>query len=152
MEFVTVTFDRVFELSRGLTSPPHSEFSFQAAGLRQFAVRVPGMPKIEPGMTVTALLAKPGDWQTLRGWKNWTNGELALPSLSVTALAALGSAGLGFCFAQFALAPYAHSRAILGFFAVAFSLSAVLGCVQFVRRFRVVRQLRGLKAPPERGA
>ena len=116
--------------------------------MKQYAVRVPGSPQIEPGMTVTALLRKPGDWHTLRGWKNWTTGELALPSLWTIGLAALGSAGLCLFSLHAALDRHAISPGLLWFLAAGFGLVATFGCVQFCRQGQVVGRLRALKAPP----
>ncbi|PTT92275.1 hypothetical protein DBR42_02300 [Pelomonas sp. HMWF004] len=45
-----------------------------------YGVEVPGMPRIEVGDTVLALLDRANDWQTLRGWRNLSTGELAAPT------------------------------------------------------------------------
>lgn len=82
MSFSTVRFDRVFDLHRrvGGRYPPHTEFSFESNGRVHYSVRVPGHPTIEVGMTVTAVLTEPGNWQSLKGWRNLSNGEFALPA------------------------------------------------------------------------
>jgi len=79
---VTITFDRVFDVVRfrGYETPPHTLFGFQASTGKFHAVRVPGSPQILAGDTVTALLSKQNDWQTLRGWINHQTGEIAAPS------------------------------------------------------------------------
>src|SRR5689334_11825350 len=101
MELVTVTFDRVFDIVR-MSSKGRvwTEFGFEAGPLRKYAVPVDGEPRIEAGMTVSVVLRKAGDWQTLMGWVDHQSGEIAcrgpgrelgwlamLPFLSAWALA-----------------------------------------------------------------
>ena len=150
MEFVTVRFDRVFEVSRaaGLRGPACSEFSFQAANMKQYAVRVPGSPGIEAGMTVTALLGKPGDWHSLCGWKNWTTGELALPSLLHTGLTTLASTAICALSVLVALGGDGSMPWLPWYLALGSGLGAVLGLLKFFRERRRIEHLRGLSTPP----
>ena len=82
MHVETVTLDRVFDVQRRNASkyaPKRTDFSFESAGTRHFAVQVPGWPGLAQGDRLTAVLQEPGNWQTLAGWKNHTTGELVLP-------------------------------------------------------------------------
>jgi len=80
---VTVTFIRVFDIVRfrGHEKAPHTLFGFEASTGKHHGIEVPGHPRIEAGDTVTALLSKPCDWQTLRGWVNHKTQEVAAPSI-----------------------------------------------------------------------
>jgi len=101
MSFSTVCFDRIFDLHRrvGGRYPPYTEFSFESDGRVHYSVRVPGHPTIQVGMTVTAVLAEPGNWQSLKGWRNWSNGEFALPATGYSISSACCSLLIAFLFA-----------------------------------------------------
>ncbi|MEK8032875.1 hypothetical protein AACH06_18805 [Ideonella sp. DXS29W] len=78
METVSVTFDRIFDVvqmnrNRALST----QFGFEAGPLKKYAVAVPGKPELEVGMTVTVVLKRPGDWQSVLGWVNHRTGEIA---------------------------------------------------------------------------
>jgi hypothetical protein len=78
----TVVFDRVFDVQRRESTRwnrRRTEFSFEHAGRKVFGVSVPGWPELVQGHRITAVLAEPGNWQTLLGWKNHNTGELWLP-------------------------------------------------------------------------
>ncbi|SEB13473.1 hypothetical protein [Variovorax sp. YR216] len=79
MNEITITFDRVFDIVRGSrrNRVPCTVFGFQSGDVEERSVAVPGSPRIEAGMTVTAVLERPGDWQTLLGWVNHETGEIA---------------------------------------------------------------------------
>lgn len=78
MELVTVTFDRVFDIISAMRNGMAcTEFGFEAGALRKYAVAIAGEPRIEAGMTVSAVLRQPGDWQTLVGWVDHETGEIA---------------------------------------------------------------------------
>lgn len=84
MHIETVAFDRVFDIQRRAATrykPQYTDFSFESGGKNRYAVQVPGWPRIEAGDTVTAVLEKEGNWQTLAGWKNYANGEIVLPAV-----------------------------------------------------------------------
>jgi hypothetical protein len=86
VELVTVTFDRVFDIVHTTRNRvPCTEFGFEAGTLRKYAVAVPGMPKVEVGITITAVLKKSGDWQSLLGWVNHQTDEIACRSIFVEA-------------------------------------------------------------------
>ena len=82
MHIETITLDQVFDVQRkeaSRNSPRRTDFSFESNGARHYAVSVPGWPGIEPGSSLTVVLRKAGNWQTLAGWKNHSNGEVVLP-------------------------------------------------------------------------
>ncbi|MFM0730122.1 hypothetical protein PQQ52_06445 [Paraburkholderia sediminicola] len=51
-------------------------FNITVAGKRQYAVQMRGVPRLENGMVVTAVLRDTDNWQTLVGWLNHTTGEI----------------------------------------------------------------------------
>ncbi len=79
MNEATVTFEQVFDVTRNVrrSRVPSTEFGFQAGEMKVQSVLVSGSPRIEAGMTVTALLDRPGDWQSLLGWVDHETGEIA---------------------------------------------------------------------------
>lgn len=97
MHLEKVTFERIFDLhyrEGGRYAPKRTDFSFEAGGKRHFAVQAMGWPDLAAGHTITAALGKPGNWQTLIGFKNHTTGKLVLPDAD-RALNGLGlAAGL----------------------------------------------------------
>jgi hypothetical protein len=83
MQTVTVVFDEILHVHRNRasrTAPEHTVFSFISMFLYTPYVTVPGLPRLEPGMTVQALLREPDDWKSLVGWRNTKTGELAAPN------------------------------------------------------------------------
>lgn len=145
MARVTVTIDRILELSDKPGTPRYRVLSFQSGPAKQFAVHVPGHPTIEPGMTVTALLDDPKDWQTLRGWKNLETGEVAVHDVRSIGVRTLLSAGVALVALCLALDPDEPARSFAGFMAAGFAFVTVLGCVAFVRQRRVVRILKEIE-------
>lgn len=93
MNKVIVTFDRVFDIVRRLMGSrmPCTEFGFQNGDTKKYGITAPGLPRIEAGMTVTAVLRRPDDWQTLIGWVDHETGEIACrsPMLEIGGFAAL---------------------------------------------------------------
>lgn len=84
MHIQTVIFEQVFDIQRRRASryaPERTDFSFESNGKKHYAVQVPGSPRISAGDTVIAVLGREGNWQTLAGWKNKTNGEVVLPEM-----------------------------------------------------------------------
>ncbi|CBJ39816.1 conserved hypothethical protein (plasmid) [Ralstonia solanacearum CMR15] len=57
-------------------SPETTSFNFTANGKREYAVSIEGNVKVQNGMTVTALLGEPGNWQTLRSWVDHETGTI----------------------------------------------------------------------------
>ena len=94
---VTITFDRVFDIVRGhgYEAPPHTLFGFEAASRKYYGVKVPGLPRIEEGDTVTAVLIDPANWQTLQGWVNHETREIAAPIFWVSGFVSAASFGIG---------------------------------------------------------
>jgi hypothetical protein len=78
MQQVTVTFDDVFDIvnDQSRDRQPCTLFSFKARHVAEYGVAAPGRPQLANGMTVTALLGKPGNWQALEGWYNHDTGEI----------------------------------------------------------------------------
>jgi hypothetical protein len=93
MELVTVTFDRVFDVV-SVGRPPRTEFGFQAGSLVKYAVPAPGAPAVAAGMTVTAVLRRPGDWQSLLGWVDHASLEISAASVAHPLIWLAGSAVL----------------------------------------------------------
>lgn len=77
MPLETVRFDRVFGVvhtsqNRRLVTL----FGFESAGRKEYSVAVPGTPRVESGMTVTAYFEEADNWQTLIGWRDHETGEI----------------------------------------------------------------------------
>lgn len=100
---VTVTIDRVFSIARRRVyngpsghGGPTTEFGFASGTKRYYGLTLPGWPAIEAGMTVTAILEKEGDWNSLQGWFNHATGELVSPSRANHVLQLLVCGVLGY--------------------------------------------------------
>ena len=78
MQQITTTFDRVFDVVASGT--PYRQrgtlFSFESSGLKEYGVLIAGNPTLRSGMTVTAILKVPGNWQSLMCWQNHQTGEI----------------------------------------------------------------------------
>jgi len=73
MVFQKISITRLYPAAQsgtGLIS--RTSFGFESNGKRFFDVKIPGKPRMEPGMTVVALLEKPDGWENggLIGWIN----------------------------------------------------------------------------------
>lgn len=147
MNLVTVTFDRVFDLHRrvGGRFPTRTQFSFESGGQVHYSVSVPGLPTIEPGMTVTAILAEADNWQSLKGWRNWSNGELALPATGQSLMSACCCMFVAFLFAPDRQSDY---FGLAGAFSAFVALFAVLFSVQWWRQRTVVRAVKEMNENP----
>ena len=72
---------RVFPLLRtNYRGQKSTQFGFATETKRYYDLHINGWPVIEAGMKMTAILEKPGDWQSLQGWVNHTSGEVAAPT------------------------------------------------------------------------
>ncbi|MBI3350868.1 MAG: hypothetical protein HY020_27185 [Burkholderiales bacterium] len=82
MQILTVRLKRVFDVKRSpLAREEATNFSFETdEGQRCFFMQLPGKPRLEAGDVVTAVLAQAGNWQSLRGWKNLSSGEVIVRS------------------------------------------------------------------------
>jgi hypothetical protein len=85
MVFQQTTFSRLFQVAlsgQGLITS--TSFGFESGGKRFFDVTIHGRPRIEQGMTVIALLDKPGGWEGrgLLGWVDCSDGSIACDSAS----------------------------------------------------------------------
>lgn len=79
MQQITLTFERIFDVYRHPDAGgcrKHTLFGFTANGKAEYGVTVPGWPPLEPGQTITALLDRNDDWQTLLGWVDHATGEI----------------------------------------------------------------------------
>jgi hypothetical protein len=78
MQRITITLDRVFDITTGSARGRHpcTFVNFQSGALSQFGIALPGSPGLRNGMTVTALLDKYDNWQTLLGWVDHETGEI----------------------------------------------------------------------------
>lgn len=82
MQTVTVVFDEILHVHRNRAcraAPENTVFSFMSMFEHTPYVTVPGLPRLEPGMTVQALLREPNNWKSLVGWRDMKTGELAAP-------------------------------------------------------------------------
>ena len=147
MKFVTVKFDRVFDLHRRVGGPyaTHTQFSFESDGHTQYSVSAPGLPTIEAGMTVTVVLAEPGNWQSLKGWRNWSNGSYALPETGRSLMFAFCSLFIAILFAPTQQGSYFGFAAT---FSVFMALLAIGHVAQWWRQRGVIRALKSLNEQP----
>ena len=148
MNQVTVTFDRVFDIVRNSQRNRVSctEFGFQAGELRKYGIAAPGSPRIEPGMTVTAVLQRPGDWQSLLGWVDHETGEVACKHMTSEfgGLVAL-LIGCGFAFTLLGAHPMFAGLVLI--VAACFFVSSIVG----IRNVIVAKRLlNGLPVGPSR--
>ncbi|MFA9441773.1 hypothetical protein ACDA63_19255 [Uliginosibacterium sp. sgz301328] len=81
MQQITVTFTRLFDVVR--FDPPflsrdrvRTAFGFEDRTGKHYGICVPGLPRLEPGMKVIALLERENDWSSLRGWLDLETGAL----------------------------------------------------------------------------
>jgi hypothetical protein len=82
MHTETITIERVFDVQRRRASryaPRRTDFSFEANGVKRYAVQVPGWPSLDAGSRLTVVLGSAGNWQSLAGWMNHSTGEVVLP-------------------------------------------------------------------------
>ena len=150
MNEVTITFDRVFDIAR--TSRRNrvvrTEFGFQSGDLKLDRIAVPGAPRIEDGMTVTALLERPGEWRTLLGWVNHATGEIACQS-AASNIAGIGPIVLGSLLAYHFAGTQPVFAALVAVVSIACCVGSVIGMRKSAsarRRLEAVRM--ALKAAP----
>ncbi len=73
-----ITFDEVSQVAyAGDRKRPYTAFNFVSNGKPEYAVSLDGKVSICRGMTVTALLREPGNWQTLVGWMDHGTGRIS---------------------------------------------------------------------------
>ncbi|MDL5030440.1 hypothetical protein QRD43_00865 [Pelomonas sp. APW6] len=150
----TLILDRVFDVQRE-TGPegnePCTAFSFEAGGQRHFAICVPGHPALEAGHCLSFVLEKPGNWQTVQGWRNHSTGERVLPRAGLACFGLLVGLLMS-ALALFALWSSAHTRSAswgtgLGL-VVGLCVSAGLGR-QWQRQRQVIELIEALPSPTE---
>jgi hypothetical protein len=85
MHSVTLRMDRVFDIQADAFSGDtrRTLFSFESNGKRYFSVLVNGDPQLESGQTITAILKRPDNWQTVMGLRVHETGEVCAPSTGV---------------------------------------------------------------------
>ncbi|RLJ38896.1 hypothetical protein [Acidovorax sp. 106] len=134
MQVITLTLERVFDIQRREATrfiPKHTHFSFESEGRLRYTVQVPGWPSIEAGHTLTALLEKPDNWQTLVGWKNSNTNELAFPDEQHLAFFS-GAAGI--CAATGWLLTWDEPLpSVLWIFTAIFTLCSVAGIARWLQ-------------------
>jgi hypothetical protein len=148
MQQVTLTFERIFDIYRHPDMgkfPKHTTFGFTSNKITQYGVTVPGWPSIEPGTTVTALLKTADNWQTLLGWVNHTNGEIAAYEPGSTLIAAIAGGSMSLIsipvfFGAGSIAT-GSGRAFGGCMTIAFAVLAILGIMQWHKRKNIIRAL-----------
>lgn len=80
MQLQTVHLQRVFDVQPGTpNSTDPTNFSVETSdGKRHLALQLPGLPRLQAGDMVTAVLQDADDWQTLLGWRNHATGEIVV--------------------------------------------------------------------------
>lgn len=63
-----------------MRTKPVTFFGFEHGTLKKYGVPGPGRPTLREGSRVTALLRRPGNWQTLLGWYDHTSDEVVVES------------------------------------------------------------------------
>ncbi|CAJ0716653.1 hypothetical protein LMG6871_01866 [Ralstonia edaphis] len=97
MPLETVRFDRVFGITKtSQDRMPVTLFGFQSGAHIEYSVAAPGEPRIEAGMTVTAYLREPGNWQTLVAWRDHASGEIVCEAEAGWVLCLFGFVALCF--------------------------------------------------------
>ncbi|WP_172205351.1 hypothetical protein [Niveibacterium sp. COAC-50] len=85
MNVVTVRFEEIHQVRRiraNRALPQRTVFGFSDGIGYTPQVTAPGFPRLEPGMTVHAVLREPGNWNTLVGWRDPGTNELMAPNPS----------------------------------------------------------------------
>lgn len=142
MNEVTITFDQVFEIVRDSrrNRAPCTEFGFQSGVVKEHGIAVPGSPQIEAGMTVTAVLERPGDWRTLLGWVNHETGEIAC-SRTPSNVGGIGAMALGTLLAYHLVGTNPILAAIVVVVSIACCVGAVVGTRKAIRSRRLLERV-----------
>jgi hypothetical protein len=85
MKIITARFDEIEHVHRIEANgalPRHTIFSFVQDLKYTPYVTVPGFPRLEAGMRVTAVLREEGNWKSLVGWHDLDTGDVVVPSSS----------------------------------------------------------------------
>ncbi len=134
MPLETVHFDSVSGLVRTSQNRRLATlFNFTVAGHTEYSVVVPGRPRIEAGMTITAYLKEAGNWQTLVGWRDHANGEIVCDSATEEIII---SAVLPLMMATFAVSGWPQPQAMVGVVIMAAYLAWAIGRIRTLRRAR----------------
>jgi hypothetical protein len=153
MNTVTITFDRVFDIvhrsrrNRVLST----EFGFEARDVKASGVAVPGAPRIEAGMTVTAVLERPDNWRTLLGWVNHGTGEIACRS-PVSSLGGIVAMVLGSLWASHLIGTRPLVATVVIVVSLVCFLGSVAGMRKAIRTRRLLEAARSTLAPRDAGS
>ena len=106
MHPVTIRMDRVFDVQPDAFSGNlrRTLFSFESGGKRYFSILVDGDPKLVSGQTITALLKRKNDWQTVQGILIHETSAIFAPSVVIdiwVVLLTIFSAGIFYMDLQF---------------------------------------------------
>ena len=97
-------------------------------------------------MTVTAVLARPGDWQTLLGWVNHETGDIACRS-AASNIGGIGAMLLGGLLAYHLVGTNPIVAAFVIVISTCFCVAAVVGMRNAVGARRVLEATRAALAP-----
>ena len=153
MNEITITFDQVFDVvhrsqrNRVLST----QFGFQSGDMKKVGVTVPGSPRIEAGMTVTALLERPGDWQSLLGWVNHETGEIACRR-AASNIGGVGAIVLGSLLAYHLAGTQPCLAALVAVISIACCVGGIVGMRKAVRARRYLETARMTVAPRDAGS
>lgn len=149
MHLVTLQFVRIFDVVRVPETrhiPKHTMFGFESGKEAQYGVSVPGWPELKDGHTVTVLLERANDWQSVQGWINRSTGELtSFPASQSVAGVCVGLIVLAASFAFFSkhgLPLSIERKAFATVWLVFFSFMIIVSIRHFLQRRRVVNILR----------
>jgi hypothetical protein len=148
---VTVTFTDVWGVNTSRTNyGTVTGFNFAAHGRREYAVQIGGSVHVEKGLTVTAALRDPDNWQTLEGWLNHQNGCIeGVPPIRSLGFAAGLFGALFFVvlilsFKAWAGGSGAHALGIG--MSIAFGLAALYAVDSWYRKMKVWNELEAARA------
>jgi len=143
MNEATVTFDRVFDIVRRSqrNRMPCTEFGFQAGDQKKYGIAAPGSPRIVAGMTVTAVLHRPGDWQTLLGWVDHETGEIVCRS-AASEVGEIGALLFGGVWAYYLMGPHPIAAAVVLVVAICICVDGVIGMRRTITAKRLLDRAR----------
>jgi hypothetical protein len=145
MQKITLTLTNVFDVVRMSAKSTYTRFGFSSGDQTYTGLMIKGHPRIESGMTITAILRKDDDWKTLEGWLDLDTSSCVMPqppSLVATVLMAFFSFALIYLFLR-GQNQVDASAALFGL---------VIGCValfcgwQYVARKKIINVLIQLRA------
>jgi len=153
MNEVTITFDEVFDIVRNSQRSRvlSTQFGFRSGDMKKHGITVPGSPRIEAGMTVTAVLERPGDWQTLLGWVNHETGEIACRR-AASNIGGIGAIVLGSLLAYHLASTQPILAALVAVISIGCCVGSIVGMRKAVRVRRLLEAVRTTLAPRDAGS